>query len=145
MFFTLKDVEISSRLIEGTYPNYTQVIPGESTTTVSLSTASLLREAKTAAVLARDAANPVRLRIGDGTLTLLAQTAEVGDDEAPLTATVQGDDVQIAFNARYMLDALSALDSDEVQLSFNGSLQPGVIRPVGKDDYFCIIMPVRVA
>jgi DNA polymerase-3 subunit beta len=145
VFFTLKDVEISSRLIEGTYPNYTQVIPGESTTTVSLSTASLLREAKTAAVLARDAANPVRLRIGDGTLTLLAQTAEVGDDEAPLTATVQGDDVQIAFNARYMLDALSALDSDEVQLSFNGSLQPGVIRPVGKDDYLCIIMPVRVA
>jgi DNA polymerase-3 subunit beta len=87
----------------------------------------------------------VRLRIGDGTLTLLAQTAEVGDDEAPLTANVQGDDVQIAFNARYMLDALSALDSDEVQLSFNGSLQPGVIRPVGKDDYLCIIMPVRVA
>src|ERR1700681_210882 len=145
VFFTLKDVEISSRLIEGTYPNYTQVIPGESTTTVSLSTASLLREAKTAAVLARDAANPVRLRIGDGTLTLLAQTAEVGDDEAPLTATVQGDDVQIAFNARYMLDALSALDSDEVQLSFNGSLPPGGIRPVGKDDYLCIIMPVRVA
>src|SRR5580693_8665112 len=145
VFFTLKDVEISSRLIEGTYPNYSQVIPGESTTTVSLSTASLLREAKTAAVLARDAANPVRLRIGDGTLTLLAQTAEVGDDEAPLTATVKGDDVQIAFNARCMLDALSALDSDEVQLSFNGSLQPGVIRPVGKDDYLCIIMPVRVA
>ena len=114
VFFTLKDVEISSRLIEGTYPNYTQVIPGESTTTVSLSTASLLREAKTAAVLARDAANPVRLRIGDGTLTLLAQTAEVGDDEAPFSATVKGDDVQIAFNARYMLDALSALDSDEV-------------------------------
>ena len=53
---------------------------------------------------------------------LLAQTGvEVGDDEAPLTANVQGDDVQIAFNARYMLDeALSALDSDEVQLSFNG-------------------------
>jgi DNA polymerase III subunit beta len=145
VFFTLKDVEISSRLIEGTYPNYTQVIPGESTTTVSLSTASLLREAKTAAVLARDAANPVRLRIGDGTLTLLAQTAEVGDDEAPLSATVKGDDVQIAFNARYMLDALSALDSDEVILSFNGSLQPGVIRPVGSDDYLCIIMPVRVA
>jgi DNA polymerase III subunit beta len=145
VFFTLKDVEISSRLIEGTYPNYNQVIPGESTTTVSLPTAALLREARTAAVLARDAANPVRLRIGEGTLTLLAQTAEVGDDEAPLTATVKGDDMQIAFNARYVLDALSVLDSDEVQLSFNGALHPGVIRPVGRDDYLCIIMPVRVA
>ena len=145
VFFTLKDVEISSRLIEGTYPNYAQVIPASTATTVSLSTAALLREARTAAVLARDAANPVRLQIGEGTLTLRAQTAEVGDDEAPLTATVQGDEVQIAFNARYMLDALSVLDSDEVQLSFNGALHPGVIRPVGRDDYLCIIMPVRVA
>jgi DNA polymerase-3 subunit beta len=105
---------------------------------------ALLREAKTASVLARDAANPVRLRVGDNTLTLVAQTAEVGDDEAPLSANVKGDDVQIAFNARYVLDALSVMDSDEVQLSFNGALQPGVIRPSGRDDYLCIIMPVRV-
>ncbi|MBV8444765.1 MAG: DNA polymerase III subunit beta [Candidatus Dormibacteraeota bacterium] len=145
VFFTLKDVAISSRLIEGTYPNYAQVIPGESTTVVSLPTAALLREARTAAVLARDAANPVRLQVGDGTLTLRAQTAEVGDDEAPLTATVKGDEVQIAFNARYVLDALSVLDSDEVQLSFNGALNPGVLRPAGREDYLCIIMPVRVA
>ena len=144
VFFTIGDVEISSRLIEGNYPNYNQVIPSECTTTVSLHTADLLREAKTASVLAKDAANPVRMRIGDGTLTLVAQTAEVGDDEAPLTATVKGDDVQIAFNARYVLDALAVLDSEDVQLSFNGSLSPGVIRPVGRDDYLCIIMPVRV-
>lgn len=145
VFFTMKDVEISSRLIEGTYPNYAQVIPADSSTTVNIPTAALLREARTAAVLARDAANPVRLQVGEGTLTLRAQTAEVGDDEAPLTASVKGDDVQIAFNARYVLDALSVLDSDEVQLSFNGALHPGVIRPAGRDDYLCIIMPVRVA
>jgi len=145
VFFTLGDVQISSRLIEGTYPNYAQVIPGESSTTVTLPTAALLRDVRTASVLARDAANPVRLRVGEGTLTLHAQTAEVGDDEAPLSASVKGDDVQIAFNARYVLDALSVLDSDEVQLSFNGALHPGVIRPAGRDDYLCIIMPVRVA
>ena len=145
VFFTLGDVEISSRLIEGTYPNYAQVIPGESSTTVNLPTAALLRDVRTASVLARDAANPVRLRVGEGTLTLHAQTAEVGEDEAPLSASVKGDDVQIAFNARYMLDALSVLDSDEVEMSFNGSLHPGVIRPAGRDDYLCIIMPVRVA
>lgn len=144
VFFTVGEVEVSSRLIEGNYPNYAQVIPSGSTTTVSLSTAALLREAKTASVLARDAANPVRLRVGDNTLTLVAQTAEVGDDEAPLEASVKGDDVQIAFNARYVLDALNVVGADEVELSFNGALQPGVIRPVGQDDYLCIIMPVRV-
>jgi DNA polymerase-3 subunit beta len=144
IFFVLGDVSMSSRLIDGAYPNYSQVIPSESTTTVSLPTAVLLRGAKTASVLARDAANPVRLRVGQGTLTLQAQTAEVGDDEAPLKADVTGDDVQIAFNARYVLDALGVLDSDNVQLSFNGALNPGVIRPVGRDDYLCIIMPVRI-
>jgi DNA polymerase-3 subunit beta len=144
VFFTMPDLEISSRLIEGTYPNYSQVIPAESTTTVTLPTSALLRETRTVSVLAKDAANVVRLRTGDGTLTLLAQTAEVGDDEAPLEATVNGDEVHIAFNARYVLDALAAVDSDQVQLSFNGPLSPGVIRPVGTDDYLCIIMPVRV-
>ena len=144
IFFTMPDVEISSRLIEGNYPNYAQVIPAESTTTVTLPASSLLRETRTAAVLAKDAANVVRFAAGPDTLTLSAQTAEVGDDEAPLTATVSGQDVQIAFNARYVLDALAVLDAEEVQLAFNGPLSPGVLRPVGRDDYLYIVMPVRV-
>ena len=144
IFFTLADLEISSRLIEGNYPNYAQVIPAESTTKVALPTASLLKAARTAAVLAKDAANPVRIRVADNQLTLIAQTAEVGDHEAPLTATVTGEDVQIAFNARYVLDALGVIDSDDVELSFNGALQPGAIRPAGREDYLCIVMPVRV-
>lgn len=144
VFFTLRDVEVSSRLIEGAYPNYAQVIPASSSTTVTLPAATLLRETRTASILAKDAANVVRLAVGEGTLTLQAQTAEVGDDEAPLTATVAGDGVQIAFNARYVLDALGVIDSEEVALGFNGPLQPGVIRPVGRDDYLYIVMPVRV-
>jgi DNA polymerase-3 subunit beta len=145
VFFSMSGLEISSRLIEGTYPNYAQVIPAESRTTVTVPTAALLRETRTVSVLAKDAANPVRFKATpDGTLTLVAQTAEVGDDEAPLTAAVNGEEVQIAFNARYVLDALAVVGTDDVQLSFNGPLSPGVIRPVGSDDYLCIIMPVRV-
>jgi DNA polymerase III subunit beta len=144
VFFTMRDVEVSSRLIEGAYPNYAQVIPAAQSTTVTLPAATLLRETRTASILAKDAANVVRLAVGEGTLTLQAQTAEVGDDEAPLAATVTGDGVQIAFNARYVLDALAVIDSEEVALGFNGPLQPGVIRPVGRDDYLYIVMPVRV-
>jgi DNA polymerase-3 subunit beta len=144
IFFTMRDVEVSSRLIEGAYPNYAQVIPASQSTTVTLSSATLLRETRTASILAKDAANVVRLATGEGTLTLHAQTAEVGDDEAPLAATVVGEGVQIAFNARYVLDALAVIDSEEVALGFNGPLSPGVIRPVGRDDYLYIVMPVRV-
>jgi DNA polymerase-3 subunit beta len=144
LFFTMRDVEISSRLIEGNYPNYAQVIPAESATTVSVPAASLLHETRTAAVLAKDAANVVRLTTHEGTLTLMTQTAEVGDDEAPMPAEVSGDDVQIAFNAKYVLDALGVVDAERVQLGFNGPLSPGVIRPLGRDDYIYIVMPVRV-
>lgn len=143
-FFRIGEVALSTRLIEGTYPNYAQVIPTEATTTVTASGAALLRMARTAAVLARDAGNPVKLIVdGDG-LTLVAQTAEVGDHQAPVDARVVGEEVQIAFNARYLIEALAAVDGDEVQLSLNGPLQPGIVRASGRDDYLCVIMPVRV-
>jgi DNA polymerase-3 subunit beta len=144
IFFTLRDMEISSRLIEGNYPNYTQVIPAHSTTKVVIPTALLLHSARTAAVLARDASNPVKLRAGHGELELLAQAAEVGDHDAPLPASVEGEEVQVAFNARYLLDALQAIDGDDVELSLNGPLQPAVVRAQGHEDYLCVIMPVRV-
>lgn len=144
VFLTLRDMEISSRLIEGNYPNYAQVIPARSTTTVVLPTELLLKSAKTAAVLARDASNPVRLRAGKGELELIAQAAEVGDHDAPLPAKVEGEEVQVAFNARYLLDALQAIDGEDVELALNGPLQPAVVRAKGKDDYLCVIMPVRV-
>jgi DNA polymerase-3 subunit beta len=144
VFFTMGDVEVSSRLIEGAYPSYGQVIPASSRTTVTLPVATLLRETRTASVLARDAAAAVRLVVGDGTLTLRARTAQVGDDEAPLAATVTGDEVEIALNARYLLDALGTVDGEEVLLGFNGPLQPAVIRPAGRESLLHLIMPVRV-
>ena len=144
IFFTLDDVEISSRLIEGNYPNYAQVIPAQCTTKATLSQAALVKAVKTASVLARDAANPVRMKVSEKTVTLTARTAEVGDHEAPLDAEVTGDDVEIAFNSRYLLEAVQAIDTDKVELGFNGTLQPGVVRPTGDEDYLCVIMPVRV-
>jgi DNA polymerase-3 subunit beta len=144
VFFRLRDIEIASRLIEGNYPNYAQVIPAQSSTTVVLPTSLLLKSARTASVLARDAANPLRLRASQGELELRAQTAEVGDHDAPLPASVEGDEVQVSFNARYLLDALQAIGAEEVELGFNGPLQPAAFRPHGQDDFLSVIMPVRV-
>ncbi|HXZ99273.1 MAG TPA: DNA polymerase III subunit beta [Candidatus Binatia bacterium] len=144
VFFTLRDVEVSSRLIEGNYPNYSQVIPPQSATTVVLPTAVLLKNARTASVLARDAANPVRLRAAVNELEIRAQTAEVGDHDAPIPAKVDGDEVQVAFNSRYLLDALQAIDAEDVELGFNGPLQPAAVRPHQREDYLSVIMPVRV-
>lgn len=152
-FFSLTDVTITSRLVSGTFPAYQKLLPnGAAATKATLPTAELLREARTASVLAKDASNPVKIAVARatdvktdiGTLTVSAETSDVGDDVAPLSCTVLGDDVSIAFNSLYLLQALAVLDSSDVTISFNGPLQPGVLRPKDGDDYLCLIMPVRV-
>ena len=96
-------------------------------------------------LFARDSANVIRVKAQAGALVLSATTNEVGDSQAEIDAGVEGAEIQIAFNARYVLDALGVIGEDKVELQFNGPLSPGLIRMPGKDDYVYVIMPVRVA
>jgi DNA polymerase-3 subunit beta len=134
-----------SRLIEGTYPNYQQVIPGQSTTTITTRTQDLLFTTKMVSLFSKDAANVVKFKAEGGKLTLTANTSEVGQNVADVEAKIEGQDLQVAFNSKYLLDVLAIIGSEEVQLGFTGPLNPGLIKPVGKDNYLYIIMPVRVA
>ena len=145
VFFKTRDVELMSRLIEGTYPNYQQVIPGQSTTTVTVKTQDLLFTTKMVSLFSKDAANVIKFKAEGGKLTLTANTSEVGQNVADVEARIEGQDLQVAFNSKYLLDVLGILGTDEVQLGFTGPLNPGLIKPVGRDDYLYIIMPVRVA
>jgi len=145
IFFRAGSSEVTSRLIDGTYPNYTQVIPTKSSTTIKVSTAELTQTVRAVSLFARDSANVIRLKTETGGLVLSATTNEVGDSRAEVTADVDGSDIQIAFNARYVLDALGVIAEDEVELLFDGPLSPGLLRPPGKDHYLYVIMPVRVA
>src|SRR5207247_11260412 len=94
---------------------------------------------------ARGSANAHRVKAQAGAWTLAATTEEVGDSKAERAANVDGSDIQIAFNARYVLDALGVIGEDEVELLFDGPLSPGLMRPPGKEHYLYVIMPVRVA
>jgi DNA polymerase-3 subunit beta len=145
VFFRAGSSEVTSRLIDGQYPNYAQVIPTKSTTVVRLPTAELTQSVRAVSLFARDSANVIRLRAQAGSLVLSATTNEVGDSRAELDAEVEGAEIQIAFNARYVLDALAVVESDQVELSFDGPLSPGLIKVPGSDDYQYVIMPVRVA
>jgi len=145
VFFKTRDVELMSRLIEGTYPNYQQVIPGQSTTTITSKTQDLLFTTKMVSLFSKDAANVVKFKAEGGKLTLTANTSEVGQNVAGVEAKIEGQDLQVAFNSKYLLDVLAIIGSEEVQLGFTGPLNPGIIRPVGNDNYLYIIMPVRVA
>jgi DNA polymerase III subunit beta len=145
VFFRAGPSEVNSRLIDGTYPNYSQVIPSKSSTVVKVSTAALTQTVRAVSLFARDSANVIRLRAQSGSLLLSATTNEVGDSRAELDAAVEGPEVQIAFNARYVLDALSVIDCDQVELRFDGPLSPGLISQPSSEDYLYVIMPVRVA
>jgi DNA polymerase-3 subunit beta len=145
IFFRVGNAEVTSRLIDGTYPNYTQVIPAKSSTVIKVSTPELTQTVRAVALFARDSANVVRILAKAGSITLSATTNEVGDSRAELTADVEGAEIQIAFNARYVLDALAVISDDQVEFRFDGPLSPGLIKTPSSDDYLYVIMPVRVA
>jgi DNA polymerase-3 subunit beta len=145
VFFRSGTSEVTSRLIDGQYPNYSQVIPNKSSTSVKVSTAELTQTVRAVSLFARDSANVIRIRAQAGTLVLSATTNEVGDSRAELDATVDGAEIQIAFNARYVLDALAVVECDQVELKFDGPLSPGLMKAPNSEDYLYVIMPVRVA
>jgi len=145
VFFRAGASEVTSRLIDGQYPNYSQVIPNKSSTSVKVSTAELTQTVRAVSLFARDSANVIRIRAQAGSLVLSATTNEVGDSRAELDAAVDGSEIQIAFNARYVLDALAVVECDQVELKFDGPLSPGLMKAPNSEDYLYVIMPVRVA
>jgi DNA polymerase-3 subunit beta len=148
VIFHAADVDLVTRLIEGQFPNYRQVIPSSFSTRVVVEREELLKATKLASYFARDAANIVRLQVtpndGAAPLVVSANAAEVGDNVSRVEATVEGNAVQIAFNARFLADALSSLTAPEVALELGGALAPGVLKVVGEDTYLHVVMPLRI-
>lgn len=142
-------IEISSRLIEGSFPNFSKVIPSEVKTKVELETEELNHAVRVASIFARDSANIIKILLDPKSgMTLAANTKEVGDNVSKVEAKVTGEEVQIAFNSRYLLDFLNNAGVKMLSLEFAGSLAPGIFRPLtekGIDESFLhLIMPVRV-
>jgi DNA polymerase-3 subunit beta len=148
--FHLKDAQIVSQLIQGSFPNYSQVIPQSYTTRAVVDIGDFLRVVKTSSVFARDASGIIRLTItpGDelapGKITASAQAEEIGGNVSEVDALVDGEEAKIAFNARYLTDVLNVLHQTQVALEVTTSSSPGVLRPIGVDNYTHVIMPMFV-
>ena len=151
ILFHLQDVDLVSQLIEGRFPDYRQIIPTGHTSRTVLDTLSFLKAARVSHLFARDSANIVRMEIvpGDdlnpGHLTLAATSAELGDNVGQLDAVVDGSPIEIAFNAKYLIEVLSVVDTAQVALETTSSSSPGVLRPVGDDDFVHVIMPMHLS
>jgi len=148
--FRLKNIELVSQLVQGTFPQYAQLIPQSHNTRVVVDVAEFLRATKTASIFARDGSGIVRLMIAPGSeltpgkITVSARSEEVGDDVGEIDAIVEGEEVKVAFNGKYLIDVLSVLRESQVALETTNPSSPGVLRPVGVDNYLHVVMPMFV-
>jgi DNA polymerase-3 subunit beta len=146
-------VELVSQLLQGTFPNYDQLIPQGYTTRAILDLQETLRATRTAAIFARDGSNIVRMHVmpseegeeAGGKLLISARSEEVGDNEDVVdVAELEGEEGKIAFNSRYLLDVLQVLERGRVAIETTTSSSPGVFKATDSDDYVHVVMPMFV-
>jgi len=142
--FFVGDKEVYTRVIEGEYPAFDRIIPKTNTMSVVLEKETLTKAVKTAAIFARDNANIVRFHFDQKSLSVSANTPQVGESKVDVDVEVEGDAGDIAFNSRFLLDFLGNVSAEKLVFEMTGSLNPGVFKIAGDDSYLHIIMPVRV-
>lgn len=151
VFFRMSNIDLISQLVEGSFPDYKQIMPKSYSTRTVVDSAELLKAVKIASFFARDAANIVRLQITPGEgglggkLRVNATSAELGDNVADINADVEGPAIEIAFNAKYLLDVFGVISMPKVALETSNPSSPGVIRTVGDDSFVHVIMPMHIA
>jgi DNA polymerase-3 subunit beta len=146
--FSLKDdkgfaVLLITKLIEGNYPNYKQVIPGEAKERVPLVREELLQALRRAEIMTSEKANSVKLTFGKNSLAITANSPEVGEARESLAVNYKGKELAIAFNPRYLIDPLAALTEDEVFIELIDELSPGVLKINGP--FLYVVMPMRLS
>lgn len=149
--FHVKDVEVVSQLIDGTFPDYQQIIPRKHTSRTLVSTAALLKACKQAEIFAREGSNVARLNIKTANsdlkpseVEITAASEETGKNETIVEATVDGSGVLIAFNVKFLREALEIIKTPNVALETSAPNAPGVIRPVGDEQFLHVIMPMHL-
>ena len=134
---------IVSKLIDGNYPNYRQVIPGEAKERITIVREELLQALRRAEIMTSEKSNSVKLNFGKNKLEITANTPEVGEARESIAINYKGNEMAIAFNPTYMMDPLRNLDNDEVYIELIDELSPGVIKINGP--FLYVLMPMRMS
>lgn len=142
--FSTKDVVLVGRLIEAEYPDYKKILPEDFETKAVFDRSDAQNAVKACSVFAREAANIIRVAVGKNKVVFSSSASSVGENEIDVEAVVEGEENEIAFNSRYLLDFLSSIDDQEIDFRMMGPLNPGVFRSPKDKDYLHIIMPIRI-
>lgn len=135
---------VLSRLLDGQYPKYSQLIPTENKLVAYANKQIFIASLERAAVMANERTNIVKMAFDKGNLSLAANTPDVGDAKDTMEILYEGEAMNIAFNYKYVLDALKVIESDDVRVEMNGALSPTLFKAKEENGYLCLVMPVQV-
>jgi len=141
--FDVDSTRLSTRLIEGEFPNYRNLLPSAYPNLLTVAKTAMLEAIRRVKILAQDS-TPVRLALGGDTVQLTAITQDVGNAAEEIDASYDGTEMTVAFNPDYLAAGIEAIESDDVTLATMDPMKPAVLRGVGQDDYLYLLMPVRV-
>ena len=142
--FIVDATTLVSRVIDGQFPNYEKVIPKEVERTITANTKDLVNILKRVSIVARQNAEKAVFTLEKGNLVVSAESQEVGQGSEELEVQLEGDAIEIAFNVRYMIDALSVIEMENSTIELTGALNPGVIKPQHSDDFVYVVMPMQI-
>lgn len=144
VIFEVGDILFVGRIISGEFPNYEKVIPSSHKTQITCDREEFLQNLKVSSIFARESANIVKVKIADGKMKILSRASGVGEGEVVLDVEQEGEDNEIAFNVKFVLDILRSIASKNVILELSSGVEPAVFKTDDDPDFIHIIMPVRV-
>ena len=148
--FRMENIELVSQLVQGTFPDYSQLIPQSYETRAVVDLEEFLRATRTASIFARDGSGIVRVQVTAGSngsagrLSISSRAEELGENQGEIDANVEGGEAKIAFNSKYLAEVLDVLGKGEVALETTTPSSPGVLRPLSNDGYVHVVMPMFV-
>ena len=144
VLFGVGEMQFLTRLIEGTYPNYEQVIPSSNEKKVSVGKEAFTKTLRRVAIMSRERSNAVKVDLSDGLISITSSNPDLGEASDELAVDYRGESVSLGFNARYLIDILDAMASENVIMELQAPLSPVLIREDTDTEYRCVIMPMRI-
>lgn len=142
--FKVGDIHFLARLIEGSYPDYEQVIPASNDKLINIDRNAFLKALKRVSVMSKERSNAVRMDVGEGSLAMSSSNPDIGEARDEIEVEYNGEPLAAGFNARYLIDSLNAMTTEKVVFELKDSLSPTLLKEAGTDDYKCVVMPMRL-
>jgi DNA polymerase-3 subunit beta len=144
LLFSIDKIQFLTRLIDGTYPNYENVIPPTNEKKMFINRDTFVKVLRRVSIMSKERASAVRCDIQEDKLTVSSSSPDLGEAKEEVAIDYKGDTISLGFNARYVLDVLGAMTSEKVSLELQDSLSPVLVKEEGSEDYKCVIMPMRI-